>query len=617
MPRSHAGYLEWKLCPQNEHLVEKLAEKIEDLDFLGDPNTNLEVLRNVLKAVRDATYLVIEPGYVDLDQRSELRLLTARQFGLNAGHSARLHFFSEWPDPAQHLALPHRLRAVATSYLGYTTLRNTTNAHVGRTLLPPPRQRRATARAERRNSFVRTTVFGLITVYGTMLRASGVPFLQPDHALTECAHVSAWGAHYSFILRGLAPRRPIADFISYGTRSIDEPAGMYGGGISGSQISDMLTSLGLATRMFDAFDLAFLPQLLPFDRPKKFQSNLRSAELLDEAQSEALKGLDLSEDKWREVEELRAFWLRENLTTTVCRYLNPGFPVIWYSSGHSFLISGYRRSRDELKTRRSGDSSELASFVVSDGDRGPYERKEIDSLVREMHERGQGRFQVLLPHGVWLPAATAEELGADTWINYLETSAISLKETLGQQGLTGNEWRDAAVSLREVRTVASNLEGVMKRTQLPGCTKKIMRADYTLRTYAVASDDFKMSFTERLASNLAENHQLQERIATLRMPQYCWVVEILERSSRNRDMGAVVGEIVIDASVVDETHARKPILTHVPGHVFIGTDGMEQPYRIASSRYRSGRWHADKNVVSSAERALHRFKSAVPPRVLR
>lgn len=566
--------------------------------FFGEQLLYSDVLKSVFGAVNHATYAVVEFDYIDLDQRSEIEILTRHQFKTTPTSTVRFHFFDEPPDD-NSTTFTSRLESLASeSYRGYLTLRSARHAPVGRTMVKPPFDVRRAAESgqSKNNVYVRTPVAEYISLFGVAFRAEAVPFMQYDEAITVCAHVTAWMAYQTNVLRGLAPRRSIGSFYSQGASGGDGTSkGMFAGGLSVLQIGGMLREMGASVRSFDAIEMLQVLGPTVFERTAK-----RRVRRLQSIVSESYPEWEIGDDPLLEVTRgsvprsfLNRFWMEENITSTICRYLNSGFPVIWHSLTHSILICGYKRIRDY---GQSGSSS-VGVFIGHDGAHsgGPYREYGLDQLRLSMEEGGF--FQVITPEGLWMRATDAEHMAAKEWQVQLDAASRRADDDAAAA-----EGASAVIAQRDrLRSV----KAACSANNEPGLT---------LRTYGVASLDFVRGFVER-ASIFEHFDSSLQAIRLHRLPRYVWVTEILDRKRRDSDLPAVIGEVVQDASAMPiSATGLTPLLTHLPGVVLLGGGGDKLVVELAvadSLGYESGRWHTRKGWQASAETIVHRYKSTV------
>ena len=91
--------------------------------------------------------------------------------------------------------------------------------------------------------------------------------------------------------------------------------------------------------------------------------------------------------------------LLENLTSTVCRYLNSGMPVILNRNdqNHSVLICGYLRIDDLAETARPARSigdSDVVALIVQDDQAGPYCVVPVSEIINSAEVGIENNFEV-------------------------------------------------------------------------------------------------------------------------------------------------------------------------------------------------------------------------------
>jgi len=321
------------------------------------PNANPLPWQRCLEVAKacGAQTVVVETRYVDLDYRSEYSAFFSRTFAEIPDTARRYHFFRD------------RLAADSIwnldgdgGYLGYVVARPTGLGFTGRTMLTPPPDVAP---------HVTCLTSETINFFGQELSVSAVPFVQQDTQFGRCAHAAAWMCHYTAVRTGRAPRRPIADFGLLADHSVVSGRPVPSAGLTGLQISNLMSQFGLPP-IFYAMDS------LP-DHPR----------------------LSMADPGTRAVPVL-------------CRYLNSGMPVLVGTGSHAFIVVGYERVR-----RRGG--TDWFRFVRHDDQAGPYRwiediNNDIDATTG--HDYGPWRMLIApLPTKLWLSPEAAERKG----ISYL------------------------------------------------------------------------------------------------------------------------------------------------------------------------------------------------------
>jgi hypothetical protein len=103
----------------------------------------------------------------------------------------------------------------------------------------------------------------------------------------------------------------------------------------------------------------------------------------------------------------------------------------------------------------------------------------------------------------------------------------------------------------------------------------------TLRTYAMASNEFKNRAGGRLDPDLAREYRLA------RLSRYVMVVEVIDRTRRDRGEPWVLGEVVMDGTSSDEAPAE--LLVHLGERAWIyHTSGPPHPVESGCDYYLSG-----------------------------
>lgn len=598
-----------ELCPKfPEHLPLKV------IGYEWD-TVEARSLHGLLQAFAPARYLVIEFDYFDIDFRSEYREQLLTRFQITEPSTQRLHFFGGGPRKLPPtLSMREFVIRAEKAYKGYSVFRPHVPGLVGRSMVSPTGRLEVLRKPTTRDHHIRTSVAEEVHLFGVSLTVVGVPFMEQDGHLQACAQVSSWMCHYTAVLRGIVARRVTASFSS--PRAGEE---LYGrryptDGMTAAAVCSMLSRLDLPPETLSSMQLSKSRDPLWCDRQEVWQA----ADLPFRTSVRA------------------QFWFRENLTSTVCRYINSGMPVILAREDreHTQVVCGYLRDED-LRKPAVRDSqlrklhSDVASFIVSDDQRGPYEEVAADELVAVLmrsatatmliddegpapmvpsvegsDEEGWQDLSVIvpLPAGLWLSGATAEQDGARI---FEECVRARLDQTL--------RWaRSRGMSPADARKYVSEL----KRT-VAGIEQASAAGDgaFAVRSYAAASNDFKSGFAERF-----KHPEASAVVGLTQMPKYVWVVEILDRALRSANKDAVVGTVVLDASTV--THSPRdvtdlyPLIVHIPGQISRmdyeqWADG-EGWFATPIEPYLTGRWNHQNPWLLDARRSSARSKTAVP-----
>lgn len=544
-----------------------------------------------------ASVAFIEPDYFDVDFRSEFTATQETTFAAYSPDAERVHFFAGRP-PARSARIYDYLRMVEANqrkrrsgarhapsenrrrYLGYAVLRSSSPT-VGRALLSPetlgPR-----VTAGRPEDYIRTMVTEQVTVLGVQLQAVGVPFMQQDGTLLRCGSVSAWMAHYTSVLRGYVPRRPSAAFSAvHGAQQL----------AYGRPYPDNFVTAMSQTQILQARDLP--PEVL---HPEKLTTGraLRWTDRndLDAHLQTVNKAKKPSErDSGREIA-----WFVENLTASVCRYLNSGFPCIINVDDHSVLACGYIRSqhldgghKPTIDRSEGSDPRAVAAFVVQDDQMGPYQILGVPELMEKFTSGKAFSVVVPLPRGLWLDGNSAETAGLR-----------AIQELLADRIATGVPASPSFQAMREALFNASSGSGPSGR--------------FGVRSFVSVSSDFKRDF------GLRSNDAVAARLAgyTL-MPKFVWAVEIYDRDLQKEKNPATIATIALDGSSVSMDGVIRPpapVFVHLPGEVGIvrlGGDGIQgwawEP--ISARSYVSGRWSVRNSTFANATDLAARLKTSM------
>jgi len=636
---------------------------------------------------------VIEYNYFDVDYRSELALMQETSFAPMAAGVRRLHFFStavgdarpvrlldvvtsaavsaapgkhsaepplstDAPDNSKPVAAPNapdgerREPYVASAYLGYTIVRPRLSRKFGRSIVTPNSHVRSNrnvvlVEAKKMRAQIRTAVMEPVNIFGVYLVAVGVPFMEQDGDLLRCAHVSAWTCHYTAVLRSAVARRPTGHF-SQASGWRDSTGRHYpSGGVSTSEVIAILGNSDMPPEALTRAELRQPRRSGWADRAemaaamKNFELQLGSfppvnrQSIQDKANLKALK----DESDWA--------WTSENVSASVCRYLNSGIPVIIVRRDmrHTQVVTGYfRRSdladstfiaREEAKRARelaseegsgSGDpvkpeptrlgdesmdtdpGSEVTHFIISDDSDGPFYALSVAEVVSEVVQ-GVTDFLVPLPRSLWMSGDTAERLGTRLLSQYANQRQLRASEWAASMGV------DAAVAQRVIDEF----------------THRLSKRQFTVRTYATTGVDLKESMQNRLS----HDKELVRQFSMIQLPKYVWVVEAIHRQHR-KDLVVpnVHAMLVLDASAVgagdlnstEPIRQFPPLFVHLPGQMLVPPYAVEQQpskrpkkedprdqhwYPAESKAYATGRWNYEMLMSQSRHRTGNLARGAV------
>jgi hypothetical protein len=600
----------------------------------------VQVMKAFLPAAKT---VVLERDYFDLDYRSEFTATHETSFAASETDTSRLHFFAGTVDAKEDL--PQAVQTLARSYLGYVVVRPQAQGAVGRSLIPLQGAAYRLRPAQSGDDVpsidatpllvgaslqdrIRTHVTEWNELFGTLMWCTGVPFMQQDGHLLRCAHVSAWVCHYTAVLRGFVVRRASATF-----HTIEDDSGAYGrrypsDGLTHEVLSSVLRKLDLPPEVTDRNELERQYRRIGWhDRAliKEREWEIRPQDCTDcsycddqggdgcrqECRTCRLRlgrvprrqpqppqdGVEPDEGAEAAWERKAAAWqelnLRENVTASVCRYLNSGLPVILAdeTSEHTKVIVGYTREADEVW-----------AFITQDDQRAPLLIEVIDDVLTRFDDRG---FSLItpLPHGVWMSGKRAEQLGAQ------------LLRTFMKEGGRG---RPAVIQNGPWHGLYGRVDETFNE----------MSSQFAVRSYVTLGSDFKVSLRDRV-----HDSDVRRTIALCRLPKFVWVTEMVDREERDKpDRGCVVATVVLDASFVSEfpsgvggtdaaLGSRSPLLfIHVPGWVSrFSNQGRAMDAKLlepapavgsAVVHYESGRWGHRGADGASPPSAAHAYKSA-------
>jgi hypothetical protein len=212
------------------------------------------------------------------------------------------------------------------------------------------------------------------------------------------------------------------------------------------------------------------------------------------------------------------------IVPVACRHLNSGYPVLVGTEDHAFVLCGYRRT----DVPQGG----WIEFVRHDDQRGPYllvtdVLNDVDPASGDPYTPWR-TMHVPVPEKLWLaPEASERKAG------------ILLFR-----------------SSERIAAAAGSSPPFSSLSQL------ISAQRFALRTYAIASNDFKEDLPGRgVHSAVVREYRLA------RLPRFVWVVEAVDRQLRSNGQDCVLGEAVLDATSSD--HSPEVLALHIHGVMWI------------------------------------------------
>jgi hypothetical protein len=590
----------FRLCSKAPKHVAEILTKLQPASASGIGKN--PVFEACVMACARATHLLVEHDYFDSDFRSNAGLLAARRYQAVALRTNRLIFLhTDEPNPTI-FDVSGTLDAIHKSKpIGYITLTPEPGAEVGRSILPAPPSLPG-VKIEIDHA-VRTTVHETITVFGKHAEVTGVPFIQQDGHLITCAHASAWMAHYAGVLRGLCARRATADFHTDNARSLLIGRHHPSDGLTSWQVATTLEHFGLPAVSMTLLDFTVEGHLAGwYDREEiwtltdelKGFSNSDSKDYI-----EHIKALDRVKTKESKSfqETLEIFWLRESLTKIICQHLNSGFPCVLLNRRHAKVITGYMRARDMTpKGPCESDLTAVVAFLASDDQVGPYTVATVDDIVRDLRTKySDGTLLIPLAPGIWVNGPDAELGGARAFAAGITRARQAIESgakncvfhTPGSEALNQIKGHESAIAT----------------SARPGNKNRGL----ALRSYVVPATDFKDGFARRCTLDPVAVAQV--RLAKL--PKFVWVVEVLDRGAREKDMPSVVGEVVLDATEFDLIDTKTLIL-HLPGVIQVRGESGPGKWHVTNSvgLYDSGRYHRKNDWMNEPSALTARWKTA-------
>ena len=376
-------------------------------------------LDQVLRIAREGgcRTVVVENRYVDLDYRSEFSAFWSKKFERLAPFARRLHFFASdvAEDQLHNLSEP-----VAQSYLGYSILRPIPHGRVGRTVVkPPPSLDRATL----------TAITDEVSLYGNLLKVTGVPFCQQDVEFLRCAQAAAWICHYVAERKGQVGRQTTASIVEATPSFLSHERALPSKGMNLHQLQAVFSELEQPALLYSVDDL---PPVRGVTNP-----------------SPAL-------DANHEIQP-HGYW-DTRIISVICRYLNSGFPVLVTGGGHAFVIVGWFR-----------DGPDQIKFIACDDQIGPYEL--IESPFTHYRAPWE-HIMVPLPPKVYLSGESAESRayqvfrGAAVGSSALKAMADALQGGGLQLRSSLKEGRKFKLEVAD-QTASDDTLRILRRARLP------------------------------------------------------------------------------------------------------------------------------------------------------
>nr|WP_300151910.1 hypothetical protein [Propionicimonas sp.] len=584
----------------------------DSLDFLDCPKPRTPA--RDLFAAFDAKTAIIEDDYFDMDYRSEFSATQETSFTVGYPDATRIHFFSRpAPPPGPDRSMARFRDAVASAskssnpsksqYRGYAVIRSTEQPTFGRSLVSPFRTRAdIVTRGGHLYKHIRTAVYEPVQLFGVTLPAFGVPFMEQDGALLRCSHVTAWMAHFTAVLHGLVPRRVSARFSSDGNPSRSYGRSFPSQGLTTRSQSDILDRLDLPCEVIFSNRLGRERDPAWYDREA----------LVELAQSLRYDQGTPNAEQDRKDEESWKLWFVENLTSSVARYLNSGFPVILNAGAHSFLVCGYLRQQDLVRpappTNSALDRLDVTTLIVQDDQVGPFQTVNVRELaLRSYDDPAYVTVVVPLPAGLWLSGEAAEAAAADLLAGLIPKRYAALRRR-DPSGYADGDFEAMRLALKDLKDAVG-----------PKPTRS-----FAMRSYATSAYDFKRDFAQRIG-----HIEAADLVCYATLPKYVWVVEVLRRRDRDHHfedgedpdakINDVVATVVMDGSAVSDDGIEKPpsgILVHIPGQI---SYLAPSPYTYREANwvsthakpYETGRWTQKTAGFNDPVQFALRAKAAV------
>lgn len=311
--------------------------------------------------------VVVEQRHLDHDWRSEHGAFHGRLFRRRPSVCHRWHLFTD--DVPADLS---RLRPEA--YRGYVVLRPLPSTPVGRTMIAPPPGLAGGVRCEAAER---------VSLFGTPLWITAMPFMSQDAEYLRCAHATLWMVlRHAHLAHGLTRRL---------TAEVHDAA--LGGVIVGRQVPS--EGLSVQQMLAGATHLGLSPGLMHL--PATPQEDA-AADTADPAVEPA--------DATGRADPLAG---RLSLRAVLCRYVNSQLPPIVISASHAWVVVGYRHDPDDRR---------LALWRHDDA-RGPYlEVEDPFAEPEDAHRPWQTAILPLLPT-IHVTAERAEAAGRLWFAGYL------------------------------------------------------------------------------------------------------------------------------------------------------------------------------------------------------
>lgn len=236
--------------------------------------------------------------------------------------------------------------------------------------------------------------------------------------------------------------------------------------------------------------------------------------------------LPINRDTSREADRLSLFAI-------LCRYVNSQMPPVVHSETHVWVISAYQRSAPGL-------GHDKIVLYRHDDARGPYLR--VDDPWTQLEgspELWAGVFPPL-PEKFYLTAERAELLGR---------MAI----------------RRRARSIGPQNPVLTAMDS----------------SNLTFRTYALRAHAFKSGLAGRMALEVAKLYRFAN------WPRFVWIVEAVDRPSRDSGRPDVLGEVIVDPTADHlSMRADNTVLgVHLAGHAAIFTPDFGRTLEVRAPEF--------------------------------
>jgi hypothetical protein len=309
----------------------------------------IEVVRS-----RGCKSVLIENRYVDPDYRSEYSQFWSLRFAGTPAFARRLHFFSRVVSDDELARIPDH----DPTYLGYCVLRPPAHARVGRTVITTPLD------FDSQSDLMLATVEDPVSLFGSDLTATGVPFCQQDGEYIRCAHAAAWICHYIAHRRGIVGRRRSCEFVETSPAMLSPERPIPSKGLTPQQLQTVFGRLGLPALFYG---MSHLPTVAGVDeRPPALgpSCHVKPAGFHD-----------------------------RRIARIACRYLNSRLPVLVAAGKHAFVLVGWYQDGADVR------------FIACDDQYGPY--RVIASPFSDRHAPWES-LMIPLPAKAWLSAEMVE-----------------------------------------------------------------------------------------------------------------------------------------------------------------------------------------------------------------